>query len=425
MLQKSCARFQTHVRSLLRQSSSTINSSPKNTSENLQRNNKKDAKNKKTENLKVKDILAMVDYVDLTKMPIEKIVRSPIQLLHKNETLKINERNLKKAQRTQKNIHARIMDLTAHKWAFQFLSARRLNNELHENINSLMKKGILDREFGQLIQSMVKVNPKDLTNIKNYPVYPGSPKGPFPEDDPQFYQDWTMNNLPPVLKRLKAEIEMMFAEQSENMEEQDDGAQISEEKATEVSRITLGSAFSGNFSPADYVLSSMQQVEYSNTLHVNLSPPDDVPEEMKVDIPYFPKDLPLDKHYHLNAVLEWSLMRSFIIANKAFTGLNKRLKEMGEKKSTNRNNSDDCTDSKEENIFMTHYYPSVYGYYNLLPKQVREHPAVVTATVGLERYAHQMPIQKKLDFLNMAAKVAQPIPDRFLTRPLYSRRDRT
>ncbi len=164
-------------------------------------------------------------------------------------------------------------------------------------------------------------------------------------------------------------------------------------------------------------------MEFSNTLHLLFDKPEELPEELKIDIPLLPKSLPLDRHYHLNAVYEWTLMRSFVMANKSFNGLAKRLNDRHENKTPDENDKFPWVqrDNVDE-LFMTNYYPSVYGYYNLLPKHIREHPAVVTTTIGLERYAHAMSLETKHRYLNMAAKIAQPTPDRFLIRFANSRR---
>jgi hypothetical protein len=433
MLQKSCARFLRQKPGLLGRSFSAAKSNSKGRSQPIRLGRReivvrkvKEEPRKSTEQ-EISKVLSQVEYVDLTTLPIEKIVRSPIQLLQKKETLRINDLNMKKAQEKKKNLHARIRNLTTHKIAFQFLAARRLNAEIQQQIGQLVRSGQFDPVIGHHLQNRIKINPSDLTQLKYYVVYPGSPRGPYPEDDPEFYAQWAVNNAPPYLKRLKIELERMFSDcqQAEDQGEENANKDVSGETQNEVTRLTLGSAFARNHSPTEYLYAGAQPTDHANTIQITLAAPEDLPEELKVDIPYFPKNIPLERHHKLNAVYEWSLMRSFIIANKAFSGLARRIKEKTEKKPDDGNDSAGHSDSNGNDLFMNNYYPSIYGYYNLLPKSVREHPAVITATVGLERYSHSMPLQKKLDYLNMAAKASLPLPKRGLIRLEHSRRSRT
>jgi hypothetical protein len=40
----------------------------------------------------------------------------------------------------------------------------------------------------------------------------------------------------------------------------------------------------------------------------------------------------------------------------------------------------------EDSHFGDYYYPSLWGYYNLLPVQLRNHPLVIAAFQGLEKH---------------------------------------
>lgn len=35
-----------------------------------------------------------------------------------------------------------------------------------------------------------------VKNAEPYKIYPGSPKGPYPENDPETYADWYLKNIP-------------------------------------------------------------------------------------------------------------------------------------------------------------------------------------------------------------------------------------
>lgn len=40
--------------------------------------------------------------------------------------------------------------------------------------------------------------------------------------------------------------------------------------------------------------------------------------------------------------------------------------------------------------FGDYYYPSLWGYYNLLPTELRNHPFVITVLQGLEKYNYKV-----------------------------------
>jgi hypothetical protein len=214
MLQKSCAKFKTHMQKVVRQSSSTVKMSLQLSNNKLKQNKNKDLKDSKAEKPAEKselgEYLSKVEYVDLTDLLIEKIVRSPVQLLHRQEIAKIHERNARAAQRTRESIQARIQDLSSHQLAFQFLATRRINEEVHEVVSQMIHKGEIDESLGELIQENIQIDPDDMTDIDSFPVYPGSPNGPHPEDDPQFYSSWAINNMPPYIRRLKGFLDAIF-----------------------------------------------------------------------------------------------------------------------------------------------------------------------------------------------------------------------
>lgn len=48
----------------------------------------------------------------------------------------------------------------------------------------------MSSSMANLLINTVKMDPKALTDPSNYPVYPGSYKGPHPEDDVEFANNW-------------------------------------------------------------------------------------------------------------------------------------------------------------------------------------------------------------------------------------------
>jgi hypothetical protein len=46
--------------------------------------------------------------------------------------------------------------------------------------------------------------------------------------------------------------------------------------------------------------------------------------------------------------------------------------------------------SKINTIFGDYYYPSLWGYYNLLPVELRNHPFTMTILQGLEKYEYKV-----------------------------------
>lgn len=44
----------------------------------------------------------------------------------------------------------------------------------------------------------------------------------------------------------------------------------------------------------------------------------------------------------------------------------------------------------ENSLFGDYYYPSLWGYYNLLPTELRNHPFIMTMVQGLEKHFYSV-----------------------------------
>lgn len=64
---------------------------------------------------------------------------------------------------------------------------------------------------------------------------------------------------------------------------------------------------------------------------------------------------------------------------------------------------------KEEEALQERMYPTLEAYYNLLPKEIREHPHVVSVYLNLEKRSYWMSLELKQRMLNNAALQSRPM----------------
>jgi hypothetical protein len=349
----------------------------------------------------------LVERVDLSNLSLEEIMRSPIQIARKLENQKIVDKHLANVHQQRKNIEKRIKNLSKHQMALQYTTIRKLNDSFDNQLHELVQKGELSKELATIFKGSVKYNPSDITNVKSYPIYPGSPRGALEEDDPKFYSDWFLNNLPPYLKRLKLEISRVLGFDDVDPEKNENE---SNETSERIQSYNMEGAFGSNFNMSDILFNGLKMEEENCTTQVICDKFVDLPEYFQTDIPVLPKEMPIDRHGTLTVTLEWTLMRNLAIASKAFPGMLNAINQIakeGEQKSNEYDNSQ---------FFKQNYYPSVFGYYYLLPEHIREHPGVITALKGIERYSSDLNLEEKYLYLNRACRMSLPPKECILIR---------
>eukprot|EP01017_Pseudomicrothorax_dubius_P022921 TRINITY_DN2467_c0_g6_i1.p1 TRINITY_DN2467_c0_g6~~TRINITY_DN2467_c0_g6_i1.p1 ORF type:complete len:510 (+),score=158.24 TRINITY_DN2467_c0_g6_i1:158-1687(+) len=226
--------------------------------------------------------------------------------------------------------------------------------------------------------------------------YPGTRKGPKPEDDPIAFADWYLENLPTPVKQLfptfpREWIPLCFSKEEKkkiNMEEL-----TTEDEAVE--RMTH----------AHLVSNSLHNLELGFTRQVKEGLLDDSPAEffftshVRPDevVPFTP-DFPEVYQHAQEHIEKWTIFRAYktiIDIPKAF----ERIAKATRSKDT----------PEDEHVPL----PSIYGYWNTLPKEIQESPLIRISYRGLEFYKPTVSQIEKERMLNYLAYLSLPFHPTF------------
>jgi hypothetical protein len=213
----------------------------------------------------------------------------------------------------------------------------------------------------------------DLNSVK---TYPGSSKGPHPNDDPEYFADWYVNNLNP---------EMKAAYQS--ISPSDAGLPETEEGKYTTNKIDLSSEHILNTTIANH--------------EIALTRPEDRITLEPVDLTFssgaragetnpLPDNLTNDDHNNQFLIEQWAMFRIFPVMVNFFGNFDKLVAHMQ-------------TIQGQQKVL-----PTLMRYYNLLPEFARNAPYVRNAVRGLEFYKHSVPLEEKELWLNYVCQFALP-----------------
>jgi len=218
-------------------------------------------------------------------------------------------------------------------------------------------------------------------DLKDVKFYPGSPKGPNPKDDPEFFAKWYVSNSPPYLKQnLK------------NLKPEQWGMQIDRNETKHAVQPTI-----------EITQASLLNQKIKNS-DVPFADPEDKLAASKNDIIYysklepwevlpFPEKLSDNFHDSQEVIERWALFRIFPVMPLWMQAIEKFMEDL------------------EHNRLPTHTarIPSLYTYYNLLPEFARENPIVKNVVRCLEFTKHDMSMKDKELMLNYACQFTLPM----------------
>lgn len=209
--------------------------------------------------------------------------------------------------------------------------------------------------------------------------YPGSVKGANPEDDPEFYQDWFNRNAPPILVEASQEYQKLQREISGDFETNN---QVTETLATLVGSDEPIREYSLN-DPLD----TMEETQ-TNLIVKTLTPSNEMD-------PYPEEDM-MEWNQNVEHVERWAIFRMFPIWMNHLSQLEKMQESV-------RKNE---TQPKKEIIL-----PSLYRYYNTLPKFARDSEFVKKLVRTFEFTKHNMSIKEKELSLNYICQFTLPMDE--------------
>lgn len=338
---------------------------------------------------------------DINDMSVEEWVRSPIQQLKRRQNEDNVEANAQRVENKKRQIEEMLKTKDFQNAGFRFAYYQKATAELEREMKDREENQYTDPELVAFLRDLYLIDPDDAFKTEAYRVYPGTAKGPYPEDDPEFFERWSEANPLPHEARAFQRMNLMFGGfQSERKDPSDETAQGAKEKNQETMRMQMHHFFGKNM---DLEMMFRQKKTKGNERPFTFiyESPDDLPDHIRTDIPLVPSSVPLEEEDAKRHILEWSLMRW----NVMFKNM---MEDVAKKEAEAQASMEDPTLSDP---FATGYYPSIFAYYNLLPKHMREHPVVMAATVGLEKTKFELTLEQKQTLLNKVCHQCCPDPE--------------
>ena len=184
---------------------------------------------------------------------------------------------------------------------------KRDNPELYDKVMS--------DPIHQIFQGL---DPRDLeVNPEEYKAYPGTKKGFHPQDDPEFFKEWIVNNMPKaydlLLKRIDNMIQNNIDQMTEKhpLENEDEDDEEEEHNTTIDTDIYESSYVEAAEAPLFYWQMSTLEFDLQNVMevrNVNAEAPQTKNGNYS-DLPMIPENLPLDWDSQVWFLQHWSEFR--------------------------------------------------------------------------------------------------------------------
>lgn len=253
-----------------------------------------------------------------------------------------------------------------------------------------MEKNYLKKASNCSIQFLLNI-PQEYEDLKEEEVklYPGSSKGPRAEDDPDFFADWLVRNMPARLKEMYAEADPAEFGISVDNDEADD----------DIAEVTHPSILYHDIQQQEIPFTAPESTLISSQMLVNMHSQLD-----KGELPPLPQHWDKPWQEYLLEMEKYTIFRMMPRLDAWFAMFHNFSKNM----------------TGEENVaLIIRPLPSLYAYYNLLPDFARANPAVKNLYRKLETTKHTVSLETKQIALNYAAQFTLPLDPCKLSRGLF------
>lgn len=215
-------------------------------------------------------------------------------------------------------------------------------------------------------------------------VYPGSNKGILPEDDPDYFDNWFYQNLSPEARQRlfldQNDRESLLGAPSELL------STITEEDVVHINTEIANPHERENTHPELLQLDSRRYA---------------FDPELEGSVPDVPHALPLEEEAAFEKIYNWVFLRNVAALDNVvprildtfsldYEEIKRRYPQFASKTGAQ-------------------YYPSLFAYYNLLPREMRENSNVVSVLRALERHGHHLSLAEKQEMLNRACRYSLPL----------------
>ena len=240
-------------------------------------------------------------------------------------------------------------------------------------------------------------------------IYPGSPKGPNPEDDPFTYSQWFYDNQPKSMYPDGPGTGREFGMKLKKMRTKDDLIIEAEQQPPALedhAYMTIFDYFFDNIDekyplhtyegiPENAINDEEEYYQGNDNYHLTFSGQRDVGE-----LPLVPPNYTLYFHYYMTDMEKWTLYRGLPKMIKFARGWDEFWNDIAKGYYRGREVSDEVK------------IPSIWTYYNTLPGWARENPIVKNLAFALEYHKPHMDWRQKEIALNLACTYLRPIEGR-------------
>jgi hypothetical protein len=228
----------------------------------------------------------------------------------------------------------------------------------------------------------VELQRNDLTSEFELQQYPGSAKGPHPDDDPEYFADWLYRTMPEQNK--EAYSKMLETERQKQREEIGEDHPDFHEFSTNT---LVGNAIPNTEIVLTHPIAAMlEQRNTSNAFHSF------IPKE-EGEINPFPDQMEMDYQSAQTYIEKWAIFRLYPRINYLSENLHQAIADA----MAGRHNQADVK------------IPSLYRYYSLLPEFARNNPIIINLVRAFEFSKHEMTLEQKEIALNYAAQFCLPM----------------
>jgi len=221
-----------------------------------------------------------------------------------------------------------------------------------------------------------------LTSDFEIQQYPGSAKGPHPDDDPEYFADWLYRTMPEENRQTYAR--MLEVQRQKQREE------IGEDQP-DVHDFSTNTLVTNAIPNTEIVLTHpiadmLDQKNTSNVFHSY------VPKE-EGEINPFPDQMDMDYQTAQAYIEKWAIFRLYPRINYLNENVHKAIADA----MAGRHNQPEVK------------IPTLMRYYSLLPDFVRGNPIIINLVRAFEFTKHEMTLEQKEIALNYAAQFCLPM----------------
>jgi hypothetical protein len=255
-----------------------------------------------------------------------------------------------------------------------------------------------------IINLLDDIDPRDMdVHYDESRTYPGSRKGPLPSDDPEHFKEWYLNNMPRALKLIYSRLNDIKDKTKKDLQERYKVSRTNttfHEYKTDIKEVAESALLKHQYVTVDLESDILRDSG-------NFVMEDETDKRFRhSDLPTDPENSPVDWNTRIWFWENWMGLYHFMNVKGFLRKIAKTNPNLPGNNYTQYFANFPHEDFHDDNAlrckpglvpnskFGDYYYPSLWGYYNLMPKELRNHPMMMAALQGLEKHQYNVIINK-------------------------------